>query len=126
MASLPIPFPTRALDMPRTIPIIADEWCITHWLDTVAGNSENTRRSYLKEASRWRAYLMARTGDTTRADYLGTATEEDASQFLAWISSDGPNIPEPVAQACGLSPRQAVKPRDTATCLLYTSPSPRD
>ena len=91
-----------------------DDWCISYWLSATASKSEHTRRTYRKEVTRWRAFLMAIEQDANANDLLGRAQYAHVARFIAWIThADELDIPGFVALRLGLTERQAAKPKSS-------------
>jgi integrase len=105
----------------------SDAWCIAAWLQTCAPNSENTRRSYRREACRWLAFLTwVDLGDQAigvadgvgRSNLIQGARYEHAGAYLDWVrgESDRSDLPEWIASACGVA---AARPKSTAIVLRH-------
>lgn len=105
--------------VPRSV-LVHDDWCIGYWLASTASKSAHTKRCYLKEVKRWRAFLAmsAQARFDSPEDLICSAEYADAGRFLAWIGSDdGPAIPANIATRFGLTARQALKPKASAVVL---------
>jgi integrase len=98
----------------------ADTWATEYWLQTTASKSENTLRSYRKEATRWRAFLMSIHGTVEDNNLLIKASYEDVSKFIGWIQmaeSEALQIPPAVAVRLNLSLAQCSKPKMSPVVL---------
>lgn len=113
--ALPAAFAPLSATQFKTSP---DSWAIDYWLTAAASKSENTRRSYRKEITRWQAFVMALRADVAGNDHLVTATYDDAARFIAWIEQDAAwPIPPEVAARLGMSLRQCEKPKASPVVL---------
>lgn len=113
--ALPAAFAPLSATQFKTSP---DSWAIDYWLTAAASKSENTRRSYRKEITRWQAFVMALRGDVAGNDHLVTATYDDAARFIAWIEQEAAwPIPPEVAARLGMSLRQCEKPKASPVVL---------